>query len=108
MRKQCRKHHRMVERGERNGDVDVGMELDDFTLKTLSDTMRHLIRQFKEIEKPFLEPGEVGIGDEINHRRRRRRDESVSPYYEHSAYASLPEKAYTGARNRSRSRTDHD
>lgn len=108
MRKQIRKHWRTAEKRTNHGTVEVGIEMDEVTLRTMSDAIRHLIRQFKDIEKPFLEPGEHGISDELNHRKRRRRDESGSPYYEHSAYASPPEKAYAGARNRSRSRNNHD
>lgn len=101
MKKNCRRHHRLIDRGARGHRADSGVELDEVTLKTMSDSVKHLIKRFKEMEKPFLEPGEHGISDATNHQRNRRRSRSVSPYYNHSAYAS-PEKA--GAR----SRTDHD
>lgn len=102
MKKNCKKHHKLMDRAARGQAtrVDSGVELDDVTLKTMSDTIKRLIKQFKDIEKPFLEPGEHGIADATNHRKRRR-SRSVSPYA-HSAYNSPPEKAY------SRSRTNHD
>jgi hypothetical protein len=83
------------------------MELDEVTLKTMSDNIRHLIKRFRDLEQPFLEPGELGIGDAINHRKRsRRRNSSVSPpHYDHAAYSSPPEK---NGRNRARSNHDRD
>ncbi|KAK1072995.1 hypothetical protein LTR12_005816 [Friedmanniomyces endolithicus] len=95
MKKNCRRHHRMLERGR----VDSGVELDEVTLKTMSDSVRQLIKRFKGIERPFLEPGDPGIGGEALHHRKRRRNNSrsVSPY-EHSAYNSPPEKSHTRAR----------
>ncbi|KAK0278850.1 hypothetical protein LTR35_009115 [Friedmanniomyces endolithicus] len=100
MKKNCRRHHRMLERGSVRR-VDSGVELDEVTLKTMGDSVRQLIKRFKGIERPFLEPGDPGIGGEAQHqhRRKRRRDNSgsVSPY-EHSAYASPPEKAHKRAR----------
>ncbi|KAK5121197.1 hypothetical protein LTR85_005681 [Meristemomyces frigidus] len=99
MRKNCKKHHRLVERGHR---VDSGVELDEVTLRTMSDVIKNLIKRFSEIERPFLEKGEQGIADATNHQRKRRRDDSGSPYYNHSAYASPTEKGGT------RSKTDHD
>ncbi|KAK4543960.1 hypothetical protein LTR36_004734 [Oleoguttula mirabilis] len=99
MKKNCKRHHRLVDRGDR---ADSGLELDDVTLKTMSDAVKHLIKRFSELERPFLEKGELGIADVTNHQRKRRRDESGSPYYNHSAYASPTEKADA------RSRTDHD
>ena len=105
MRKGMKKHQRMLRKEDR-GSI-MGMELDDVTLKTMGDSIRHLIRQFRDLEKPFLEPGEAGIGDATNHRTRaRRRDSSHSPpHYDHAAYASPPEKT---PRPRSRARTNHD
>ncbi|KAK0249441.1 hypothetical protein B0A54_03713 [Friedmanniomyces endolithicus] len=100
MKRNCRRHHRLLERsGDGGGRVDSGVELDEVTLKTMSDSVRQLIKRFKGIEKPFLEPGDPGIGGEALHRRKRRRNNSgsVSPY-EHSAYASPPEKAHKRAR----------
>ena len=93
MRKGMRKHQRTLRRQDR-GDM-IGMELDDVSLKTMNDTMRHLIRKFREVEKPFLEEGEPGIDDAPNHRKRaRRRNSSVSPpHYDHGAYSSPPEKS---------------
>ena len=99
MRKGMRKYQRMTLK--ENGGTTVGMELDDVTLKTMNDTLRHMIKQFKALEQPFLEPGERGIGDASNHRKRsRRRNSSVSPpHYDHAAYSSPPEK---------RARSNHD
>lgn len=98
-----RKHRRMT--WEENGRSMVGMELDEVTLKTMNDSVRHLIRRFKDLEQPFLEPGELGIGDAVNHRKKgRRRNSSVSPpHYDHAAYSSPPEK-----NGRSRARSNHD
>ncbi|RMY35005.1 hypothetical protein D0866_04893 [Hortaea werneckii] len=97
MKKMCKKHHRMINRGD-GSRMDSGVELDDVTLKTMGDTVKRLIRQFREIERPFLEPGEHGISDLDEHEKRRRRKKresrSVSPYY-----GSANEKD-----NRSRSR----
>ena len=91
----------MVERGEAVGFG--GMELDEVSLKTMNDSIRHLIRRYRDLEKPFLEPGEHGIGDMANHRKRaRRRNSSVSPpHHDHAAYSSPPEKT-------SRARSNHD
>lgn len=82
MRKQCKKY-----RG-RGADALLGPELDDQTLKTMGDTVKYLIKRFKALEKPFLVEGSEGIADWEKHRRRRKtRDDSSSPYYEHAAYA---------------------
>ncbi|KAK0917025.1 hypothetical protein LTR02_000355 [Friedmanniomyces endolithicus] len=103
MKKNCRRHHRLLERGGGGGGggrVDSGVELDEVTLKTMSDSVRQLIKRFKGIERPFLEPGDPGIGGEALHqhrRKRRRGSRSVSPY-EHSAYNSPPEKTHARAR----------
>lgn len=109
-----------------NGGSVVGMELDEVTLKTMSDSVRHLTKRFRDLEQPFLEPGkdllgiisseafinhirlflgELGIGDAVNHRKRaRRRNSSVSPpHYDHAAYSSPLEK-----NGRSRARSNHD
>ena len=102
MKKMCKKHHRMIHRGD-GFRMDSGVELDDVTLKTMSDAVRNLIKQFRNIEKPFLEPGEQGIAEMEEHdkRRRRRRQKesrSVSP-----RYGSPFEK-----RGASKSRVDYD
>ncbi|KAF2770251.1 hypothetical protein EJ03DRAFT_77564 [Teratosphaeria nubilosa] len=102
MRKHYRKHTRSMRQTGSSSRMVNSMELDDVTLKTMSDVLKHLIRKFETIERSFLEPGELGIRDLTKHRKRRRHDGSVSPYYEHSAYASPPEK---GVRPRDRSRT---
>jgi len=98
MKRNCRRHHRMLERGD--GRVDSGAELDEVTLKTMSDSVRQLIKRFKGIERPFLEPGDPGIGGEAQHHRKRKRRRgsggSVSPY-EHSAYNSPLEKTHKRA-----------
>jgi hypothetical protein len=97
MKKNCKKHHKLLDRGGRGGRVDSGVELDEVSLKTMSDTIKQLIKRFKDVERPFLEKGEGGIDDDINPRKRRRRSQSVSPY-EHSAYNSPPEKAHVRSR----------
>ena len=107
MRKGMRKHRKM-QRKEDGGSM-VGMELDEVSLKTMNDAIRILIRRFRELEKPFLEPGQPGIGDAANHRKRaRRRNSSLSPpHYDHAAYQSPPEKSVR-ARSRARSNYDRD
>lgn len=110
MKKQARKHQKLLQRqamGHGNiYRVDTGAELDEVTLKTMGDMVKHLIKKFEKVEAPFLEPGHRGIADATNHRRRRRASRSASPY-QHAAYASSsspPEKRG----GRARSRTDHD
>ncbi|KAK3674191.1 hypothetical protein LTR78_006038 [Recurvomyces mirabilis] len=92
MKKNYRRHHKLIQQGGRGSRVDSGMELDDVTIKTMNDTIRYLIKRFKEIEKPFLEPGELGISGDTNPRKRRRRSRSESPYDQ--SYNSPPEKAH--------------
>ncbi|KAK5744190.1 hypothetical protein LTR17_002220 [Elasticomyces elasticus] len=96
MKKNCRKHHKLVDRNGRGSRMDSGVELDEVSLKTMSDTIRYLIKRFKAIEKPFLEPGDPGINGDGQHRKRRR-SRSVSPY-DRSAYNSPPEKAHSRLR----------
>lgn len=87
--------------------MDIG--LDDVSLKTMADTIKRLIKQFQELERPFLAEGCEGIGGYQRHERRsrRRRNESVSPYYEHSAYAAPPPPSPPKPRgSRARSRRD--
>jgi len=102
MRKNCRRHHRLIQKGGRGAyRLDSGAELDDVTLRTMSDAVRHLVRRFKAVEQPFLEPGEEGITAAArNPRKRRRASRSVSPapYYTHSAYAAPLEKGGGGGR----------
>ncbi|KAF2169280.1 hypothetical protein M409DRAFT_20506 [Zasmidium cellare ATCC 36951] len=105
MRKQAKQYHRSIRKDER--ESFLGIELDDVTLKTMGDQVRSLIKKFKELEKPFLAPGSEGIGDWKDHRNRRRRDSSVSPY-EHSAYASPPEKGQGNGRERGRRIAEDD
>lgn len=105
MKKGMKRHQKVL---HKNNKADlIGLELDEVTIKTMSDTLRHLVRQFRDLEKPFLEPRESGIADAPNHRRRsRRRGSSVSPpRYDHAAYASPPEK---NGRTRSRARGYQD
>ncbi|EME46582.1 hypothetical protein DOTSEDRAFT_70555 [Dothistroma septosporum NZE10] len=90
MRKQCKKYHRLAK--AEGGETLLGIELDNVTLKTMDDTIKQLMKRFKELERPFLLPGTAGIDGWKDHKHRRRTS-SVSPYYEHSAYASPPEKA---------------
>ena len=110
MMKQCRKYHRLAK--AEGGETLLGIELDNVTLKTMDDTIKHLMKQFKELEKPFLLPGTAGIDGWKDHRHRRRTS-SVSPYYEHSAYASPPEKAarrrsHDGRGRRTEEQTDEE
>lgn len=98
------------QKSRRKGNVEIpymSCEMDEVTIKTMQDTIKHLIRQFNQVEKPFLEPGEKGIADAPRHRNRRR-DQSTSPNYTHSAYGSPPEKGYTRDRSRARDRDDDD
>lgn len=95
MRKGTRNHHRNC---KRDGREDLlGMELDEVTLKTMGDTIKRLIKSFRELERPFLEDGEAGIDNAVNHRRSGRRRDSSSgpPRYSHGAYASPPEKRHS-------------
>lgn len=101
MRKGMRKYKRMTSR--ENGGSTVGMELDDVSLKTMNDSLRHLIKKFKELEQPFLEPGDPGIGG--GHRKRRRNSSMSPPHYDHAAYHSPPEKK-RGRSNHDRDRED--
>lgn len=100
--------------GGNNSGVDVGSEcVDEVSLKTMTDSIKRLIRRFAELERPFLETGEHGITEQLhaqqqNRHRHRRQGSSVSPYYSHEAYGgtgSYPEKADGhGARGSSRER----
>ena len=65
----------------------LSVDLDDVSIKTMSDTIRHLIRNFEEIERPFLADAEDGITQMTRRRRqnsRRRGDDSPSPHRAHS------------------------
>jgi hypothetical protein len=93
LKKACKK--RPKSRDSRYGrDVRdyLDLQLDAATIKTMSDAVRHMIKQFQVLEKPFLEPGEEGIqqatSSSNSDRRSRRRGDSRSPYYTHSAYRS--------------------
>lgn len=98
MRRLCKKNNRAMRRqGGGNGSL-YGIELDDVSLKTMGDTVKSLMRKFKELEAPFLEPGEDGID---GHRRSSKRSRSNSPYYQHSAYAPTEKR-------RGRSNADDD
>lgn len=108
MKKHCR--HTRKERGTRhNREIDsyIDAELDQQTLRTMSDAIKHLIKNFQYVEAPFLEPGEQGI-QQASHRRsnKRRGEESTSPYYTHSAYNSPPYEKRP--RSQSRDRDDDD
>lgn len=109
MRKQCRKYQRRLEKRYDGEDTLMDIGLDDVSLKTMADTIKRLIKQFQELERPFLAEGCEGIGGYQRHERRsrRRRNESVSPYYEHSAYAAPPPPSPPKPRgSRARSRED--
>lgn len=102
MRRGMKSYQRLC---KREGREDLlGVELDEVTLKTMGDSIKRLIRSFKDLERPFLEDGEGGISDEINNQRgnRRRNSSSDPPRYSHGAYASPPEK------HRSRSEYDRE
>lgn len=102
MRKGMRNHRRSC---KRDGSEDLlGIELDEVTLKTMGDSIKRLIRSFRELERPFLEDGENGIDDAISHRKgsKRRNSSSDLPRYSHGAYTSPPEK------NRARSEYDRN
>jgi hypothetical protein len=93
LKKACKK--RPKSRDSRYGrDVQdyLDLQLDAATIKTMSDAVRHTIKQFQVLEKPFLEPGEEGIqqatGNNNSNRRSRRRGDSASPHYTHEAYRS--------------------
>ncbi|KAK5134672.1 hypothetical protein LTR08_006187 [Meristemomyces frigidus] len=107
MRKAASRAGKSAGRGGGEGGGSEGGELDEVTVRTMSDAVKHLIRRFREVERPFLMPGEKGIaarepaGGRGQRRPRRGGGGSRSPYYAHSAYAEPPEKA---ARRRSRSR----
>jgi hypothetical protein len=109
LKKACKK--RTKSRDSRYGrDVEdyLDLQLDAATIKTMTDAVRHMIKQFQALEKPFLEPGEEGIQQATNdsggNRRSRRRGDSSSPYYTHEAYrSSTYEKRARGPHN-----DDHD
>ncbi|SMY19021.1 unnamed protein product [Zymoseptoria tritici ST99CH_1A5] len=86
MRKQSKKHTRAM-RKEQSGETSIGIELNDVSLKTMADTVRHLMKRCRALEQSYLEPGEDGIDGLSKHRSRR--GGSVSPY-DHAAYASAP------------------
>lgn len=111
LKKACNK--RSKTRDSRHGsDVQdyLDLQLDAATIKTMADSVRHMIKQFHALEKPFLEPGEEGIQRATNNnssngtRRSRRRGDSGSPYYTHEAYRSASREK----RGRGPSKEDHD
>jgi hypothetical protein len=88
IRKSCKQRQRERDpRSSRMVEEYIDLQLDGATIKTMSDAVRHMIKQFQALEKPFLEPGEEGIR-QVGGRRSRRRGESSSPYYTHEAYNS--------------------
>jgi hypothetical protein len=108
LKKACNK--RTKPRDSRHGrDVQdyLDLQLDAATIKTMADSVRHMIKQFHALEKPFLAPGEEGIqrathnsSSSGNRRSSRRRGESGSPYYTHEAYRSASyEKRARGPNN---------
>lgn len=109
LKKACNK--RTKNRDSRHGrDVQdyLDLQLDAATIKTMADSVRHMIKQFQALEKPFLAPGEEGIqrathsssGGGGNRRSSRRRGDSGSPYYSHEAYRSVShEKRARGPKN---------
>ncbi|CAK3754213.1 hypothetical protein DOTSEDRAFT_70555 [Lecanosticta acicola] len=109
MRKQSKRFYRQVKQ-EGTTENLLGIELDEVTLKTMNDGIKALMRKFRDLERPFLMPGTEGIDGWKDLRRRRRgakrrdTEESVSPYYEHSAYASPPEKEKEKEKEREKGR----
>jgi len=89
LRKSCkqRQRERNDRRSSRMVEEYIDQQLDGATIKTMSDAVRHMIKEFQALEKPFLEPGEEWIR-QVGSRRSRRRGESSSPYYTHEAYSS--------------------
>ena len=112
MRKARRKYVRNSHSHSHHGEdgTAVGIELDDVSLKTIGDTLRSLIKRFRDLERPFLEPGEPGINDSArahkrkNSRRNRSRNtsSSPSPWQGHGAY--YPEKPSRRSRSKSEAR----
>jgi hypothetical protein len=88
LRKSCKQRQRARDRQHSKTVEDyLDLQLDGATIKTMSDAVRHMIKQFQDLEEPFLEPGETGIR-QASSRRSRRRGDSASPYYTHEAYNS--------------------
>lgn len=108
MRKEFRRHQRVCRR--EGHDNFVGMELDEVSLRTMGDVVKHLIKRFRELERPFLEDGSGGIADLPNHRpRARRRNSSPSPpRYTHAAYGSPSEKHPKAKTNHERDQMDDE
>ncbi|KAK6442347.1 hypothetical protein LTR95_001423 [Oleoguttula sp. CCFEE 5521] len=82
-----KKHTKQRRKHGREESSIYGIELDEQALKTMSDSVKTLIKRFQAVEAPFLEEGEEGI-QQSGKRRSRRRSASRAPYYTHSAYAS--------------------
>ena len=98
IRKGMKKHQRLC-RQENRRDLS-GMALNDVSLRTMDDSVRTLMKRFRDLEKPFLQPGEEGI----NHAARpRKRSGSISPYYKHAAYGSPRRKSRPRSRSNRRS-----
>lgn len=91
MRRMCKKNNRAKRRDGGGAGNLYGIELDDVSLKTMGDVVRRLMKKFKELEAPFLIPGEEGI-DRGPRRSAAKRSRSISPYYQHSAYAPAEKK----------------
>jgi hypothetical protein len=108
LRKSCKQRQR--ERDPRNSKMVeeyIDLQLDAATIKTMSDAVRHMIKQFQALEKPFLEPGEEGIR-QVGSRRSRRRGGSSSPYYTHEAYNSPSYEKRSEKRARSANEDEED
>lgn len=90
LKKACKKRTKSRDSRRYSRDVQdyLDLQLDTATIKTMADSVRHMIRQFQTLEKPFLEPGEEGIQQATGGSRSRRRGDSASPYYTHEAYRS--------------------
>ena len=109
MRKQSRKFQKEVAAQWHLEESTGSLLLNEVSLKTMADTLRSLIKKFKALERPFLQDGASGIDDFKRHRPSRR-NSSVSPHYEHSAYAPVRESRHHHSEKsgdkRGRSRTD--
>lgn len=94
LKKNCK--HRKKERNTSHGrevDALMSLELDEQSIKTMSDSVRMLIRRYERLELPFLESGEEGIQQATRRRTSKRKgDEAQSPYYTHSAYGSYEKR----------------
>lgn len=96
--RQLRKHNKDF--GHRHSDKGrAPLKLDDLTIRSMQESVRHLIRKFRMLEKPFLA--------ENNATGRRRRSSFSSPSYGPYASGYGDEKNARG-RDRDRDKDDDD